>query len=86
MLIWCVIFIFIFREAYYARKSEERKTRKVEQKPSSGTANEPESEAPSRIKTKGAIIFFKGSSLDTTREKLKVRPRMVGWRGGGRRG
>ena len=68
------------REAYYARKNEERKKEKVSKKEVEGAkeaGEEASADTASQVLTKGAVLFFKGAELSTSREDIKV---MAGFR------
>lgn len=52
------------REAYFQRKAEKRKELKREEVEAATVA--------ATVKTKGAILFFKGPELKTSREDIKV--------------
>lgn len=62
----------LYREAYYARKGEERKKEKDASKNAAEKSTEPSTDATSRILTKGAVMHFKGAELNTSREDIKV--------------
>lgn len=60
------------REAYYQRKNEERKKEKELSKANSAAAAADDEVPATKVETKGAVMFFKGSKDGTTREDIKV--------------
>lgn len=57
---------YIYRDAYFRRKVEERKKDKEQKKSEEVVA--------SKVQQKGAVLHFKGlTKTDTSREDIKVR-------------